>query len=198
MHYCVNRVACRLLGQPHHRAPYTFGRSAQSFDRMSVSREPCAIALDEARELFRKREGARFRKYEPIISRLAEAAARSGRFDVDDRILDVAIALERMYELDQGEIGFKLKTRAACFLESETAGRTQVFKDVGRFYDARSALVHNTRKKRWSAEAREAAFSKGFDVARRSLRKLLREGSPADWNEIVIAAPGVVRSSPAT
>ena len=198
MHYCVDRVACRLLGQPHHRASYTLGRSAQSFNRLSVSRESCAIALDEARELFWKRDGARFRKYEPIVSRLAGAAARSGRFAVDDRILDVAIALERMYELDQGEIVFKLKTRAACFLEAETARRTQVFKDVGRFYDARSAIVHSARGKRASAKEREAAFGKGFEIARRSLGKLLREGSPADWNEMVIAAAADVRSPPAT
>lgn len=195
MHYCVDRVACGLLGQPHHRACYTFSRSAQSFDRSSASRQPCATALDEARILFRERNGARFRKYEPIVARLAEAAARSGRFAVDDRILDVAIALERMYELDQGEIVFKLKTRAACFLESDTAGRTQVFEDVGRFYDARSAIVHNTRKKRWPKKGREGAFGKGFDIARRSLGKLLREGPPADWNEMVIAAEAPVESS---
>ena len=197
MHYCVGRMACRLLGQPHRRACYTFGQSAHSFDRLSVSREPCATALDEAKELFRKRNGPLFRKYEPIVARLAEAAARGGRFAVDDRILDVAMALERMYELDQGEIVFKLKTRAACFLESDTAGRTRVFRDVGRFYDARSAIVHNARKKRWSKKEREAAFGEGFDVARRSLGKLLREGSPTDWNEMVIAAAGAARSAPA-
>ncbi len=198
MHYCVDRVACRLLGQPRHHACYTFGRSAQSFDRSSVSRQPCATALDEARILFRQRNGARFRRYEPIVARLAEAAARSGRFAVEDRILDVAMALERMYELDQGEIVFKLKTRAACFLESDTAGRTQVFRDVGRFYEARSAIVHNARKKRWSEKKREAAFGRGFDIARRSLGKLLREGAPADWNEMVIAAAGADPSPPAT
>ena len=198
MHYCVDRMACRLLGQPHHRACYTFGRSTQSFQRSSVSRQPCATALDEARALFRERNGARFRRYEPIVARLAEAAARSGRFAVDDRILDVAMALERMYELDQGEIVFKLKTRAACFLESGTAGRTQAFKDVGRFYEARSAIVHNARKKRWPEREREAAFDKGFDIARRSLGKLLREGSPVDWNEVVIAAAGAPGSAPAT
>ncbi len=198
MHYCVDPVACRLLGRPHHRACYTFGRSAQSFDRTNVSREPCPTALDEARTLFRAWNGARFRKYEPIIARLAEAAARSGRFAVDDRILDVAIALERMYELDQGEVSFKLKTRAACFLESETARRTEVFKDVGRFYDTRSVIVHSTSKKRASAKEREPAFRKGFDIARRSLGKLLRDGPPPDWNEMVIAATGGVRSPPAT
>ena len=197
MYYCVDPVACRLLGLPHRRAFYTFGRSAQSFDRFSVSRNACATALDEARVLFRERNDARFGRYEPIVARLAEAAARSGCFAFDDRILDVAIALERMYELDHGEIVFKLKTRAACFLESDTASRTQVFRHVGRFYDARSAIIHNARKKQWSERDREEAFGKGFDIARRSLGKLLREGPPTDWNEIVIAAAGDPRHAPA-
>ena len=38
----------------------------------------------------------------------------------------------------------------------------------------------------------------GFDIARRSLGKLLRQGPPADWNEMVIAAAGAPRSAPAT
>ena len=48
IHNCAHRVACRLLGQPHRRACYTFSRSARSFDRTSVVREPCPTALDEA------------------------------------------------------------------------------------------------------------------------------------------------------
>ena len=40
----------------------------------------------------------------PIVVRLAEAIARDGRFAEQERILDVAIALERMYELVGGEI----------------------------------------------------------------------------------------------
>ena len=181
IHYCVDRVACSLLGQPHHRACYTFGRSAQSFDRSSVSRQPCATALDEARVLFRERNGALFRRYEPIIARLAEAAARSGRFAVDDRILDVAMALERMYEIDRGGIGFKLKTRAACFLESETTGRARITDEMGRFYKARSEIVHNSETALRSTAEREDIFRAGFDMARRTVSKLLREGSPADW-----------------
>ena len=123
----------------------------------------------------------------PIVGRLAEALARDGQFASEDRILDVAISLERMYELDQGEVSFKLKTRAAYFLESDTEARLRVFKDVGEFYGARSKIVHNSRKKRGAAEGRGAAFKKGFDVARRSVIKLLRDGPPLDWNEMVVA-----------
>ena len=192
LHYCVERTACRLLGQPHYRPSYTMGPSARSLDRVAQSHELCTVGLDEARALFRERHGERFRTYEPVIARLAEAAARHGRFAVDDRILDVAIALERMYELDQGEITFKLKTRAACFLEADTAGRLRVFKDVGRLYGARSAIVHNSRKKR-PTEEQEAVFMKGLDIARRSVGKLVREGRPADWNELVVSVADSVR-----
>ena len=51
----------------------------------------------------------------PIVGRLAVALGRDGRFAVEDRILDVAIALERMYQLDGGQISHKMRTRKAGF-----------------------------------------------------------------------------------
>ncbi len=48
---------------------------------------------------FQKRNSSLYRKYASVISRLAESLVRSGQFRLEDRILDVAIALERMYEL---------------------------------------------------------------------------------------------------
>ena len=50
----------------------------------------------------------------------------------------------------------------------------------------RSGIEHK-RKKPSSAETIAAAFTKGFEVARRSVVKLLQEGSPEDWDEMVIA-----------
>ena len=129
------------------------------------------------------------------IARLAEALARQGRFRTNDRILDVAIALERMYGLDQGEISFKLKTRAACFLEEQTKDRLRVFRDVQKLYDARSGIVHSRgQKKREPKEVlqreRQAAFGKGFDGARRPVVKLLKGGPPPDWNEMLLEVHG--------
>lgn len=91
-----------------------------------------------------------------------------------------------MYGLGQGEIGFKLKTRAACFLESEVEARLRVFRDVGQFYEARSKIVHGGRNAP-SVEAMEEAFNTGFEVARRSVFKMLGEGLSGDWNEVVMA-----------
>ena len=152
-------------------------------------------ALDEARKAFGERQSDHYQYCAPIIARLAEALARSGRFQTEDKILDVAIALERMYELEGNEISFKLKMRAAAFLETSTEGRAQVLRDVKKFYDVRSGIVHK-RKKPPSAETRAAAFTKGFEVARRSVVKLLQDGSPADWDEMVMAGtdPSTLKS----
>ena len=109
---------------------------------------------------------------------------------MDDKILDVAIALERLYEPENPELNFRLKTRAACFLEADMDGRKEVFKEIGRFYSARSAIVHGGKRKKHDedqiAEDRLAVFETGCELARRTLLKLLRDGRPEDWNDVVL------------
>ena len=188
LYYCIDPVAMRLLGLRYRQTSHTLGESARSFDRMNRSVESPKSAIDEAIDLFKERSSPESKSLEPIIARLAEATRRSGRFSIDDQILDVAMTLERMYGLGSGEITYKLRTRSACFLESETTKRNQVFKQVGDFYDERSKIVHDASRRRNTRSSRETAFSNGFDIARRSLIKLIREGHPEDWNSVVIAA----------
>lgn len=183
--YCIHRTASYLLGESHYPGNYQWGHSARSVNIFVGPTDLRVDAFDEAKKAFGSRKSAHYQDCTPIIARLAEALARSGRFRTEDKILDVAIALERMYELAGGEISFKLKTRAACFLETGTEDRLRVFRDVEQLYNVRSAIVHK-RKKQLSAEAIQEAFSKGFEVARRSVVKLLRDGPPLDWNELVI------------
>ena len=186
IHHCIERVAARLLCQPDYRGSYTWGWSARSFDRLAVSRTVCMDALAQAENMFRERDGARYRRLAPIIARLAEAQARSGRFADEDKILDVAIALERMYGLDGSEIAHKMRIRAAWFLGADRDSRMRETKAVKEFYAARSAIVHN-RKGGASPQRNREAFGKGFGIAQRSLFKLLREGSPDDWDALVVA-----------
>ena len=184
--YCIHRTASYLLGDSPGNGSWSL--ADRSIDMFAGSIDLSVDALDAARKAFGERNSAHYRDCAPIIARLAEALARSGRFQTEDKILDVAIALERMYELAGGEISFKLKTRAACFLETGTEGRVRVFRDVGEFYDVRSAIVHKRRmKKQQSAETIADAFTRGFEVARRSVVKLLRDGPPQDWNAMVLA-----------
>ena len=183
--YCIHRTASHLLGQFHYHSGYTLGGRYRTWTHSSGSTDLNPEALDAARRQLRFRGSDRYRHCEPVIARLAEALARSGRFHIDDKILDVAIALEQLYQPNGDAISFKLKARAACFLEARAERRLQVFQDVGELYGARSSIVHR-RKKGTSAELKIAAFEKGFDVARRTVVKLLNEGPPPDWDEKVI------------
>ena len=181
---CINRFASRLLGLEHHNNGGVHrGQSAQRFDGFDKWPELASEALAEAREAFEGRQGEQYDRVAPIVRRLAEALARDGQFASEDRILDVAVSLERMYELKGRKISIEMMERAASFLETSTEGRCRVKQDVKKFYDVRSGIVHN-RKEPPSAEARDDAFTRGFEVARRSVVKLLRDGPP-DWNEIV-------------
>ena len=183
---CINRSAGRLLGGVNHRGAVYRARPAQGFDGFYEYPMLAPEAFAEAKEAFDNRTSERFGKMAPIIGRLAEALAREGRFAVEDRILDIAIALERMYELDGGEISHKLRTRAAWFLGADAESRVCEMQAVKEFYDMRSAIVHS-KKKKPAAEKQRAAFDKGFDVARRSLFRLLRDEPPDDWEKLVIA-----------
>ncbi len=181
---CIHPTAAYLLGDSPHNKRWSL--PTRSLDMFAESIDLRVDALDAARKAFGERQSDNYQYCAPIIGRLAEALARRGRFQAEDKILDVAIALERMYELEGNEISFKLKMRAAAFLETSTAGRVQVLRDVKKFYAVRSGIVHK-RKKPPSAETIAATFTKGFEVARRSVVKLLQEGAPADWDEMVLA-----------
>ena len=79
---------------------------------------------------------------ELAVSRLAGSIQRTGgRFAVQDRILDVAIALEMMYELRRGG-SFTLTTRAGHFLADSIDDRLAVAKRARALYRTRNAIVH--------------------------------------------------------
>ena len=90
-----------------------------------------------------------------------------------------------MYELEGGELSHKMRTRVAWFVGTDAESRAREFKAVKEFYDSRSAIVHGW-KKQAPVEKRHEAFAKGFDLARRSLVRFLREGPPGDWDALVV------------
>ena len=185
LNHCIDRSATQLLGLADNRGSFYRGRSAHGFDGFQECPELEREALGKATEAFKIRTGERYARMAPIVGRLAEALGRDGRFAVLDRILDVAIALEQMYQLDGGEISYKMRMRVAWFLGADAESRLREMKAVKEFYEARSAIVHN-RKGKKVTQRQHTAFGKGFDIARRSLFKLLREEPPEDWDALVI------------
>ena len=178
--HCLNRSACRLLGQPHSHGGVYWGHSAHLFDRLPGSPELLISKFAEAKNGFEERKSERYRKVAPVIGRLAGALARGGQFAAEDKVLDVAIALERMFKPQDGGISRQLQKKVAAFLEGNDEVQSRVRKAVEHFYAVRSAIIHGPKndKKMHLLKEKNEAFDEGFDLARQSLFKMLRDGSP--------------------
>ena len=120
------------------------------------------------------------------IRQLATLYYRRGRSQVNDQILDAATALEVMYALDAAEITYKLRVRAGFFLGNNSDERQGIFNRVGKFYEARSAVIHGGTRRRRVAPG--AALSDGLAVARNTLIALLRLGHAPNWDHMVMSA----------
>lgn len=143
--------------------------------------------LPECAELFSKmpKDDLRLRS---ALSRLAASLARSGPLAAFDSIVDVVIALEILYQAG-AEQTYRYSTRAAYFLEETTQGRKEVFESVRKLYSARSSIVHG-RPRSGDDQSLKEAFQQGFDLARRTLFKLVLKGGPLEssgWDDLVIA-----------
>ncbi|MDE0159433.1 MAG: HEPN domain-containing protein [Candidatus Dadabacteria bacterium] len=178
--HCLNRGACRLLGQPHSHGAVYWGRSAHLFNGLSRSSDLVISKFAEAKNAFEERESERYRGVAPVIGRLAEALARGGQFVAEDQVLDVAIALERMFKPKGRNISTQLQKSVADFLGGKGQEQPHMKETVKHFYEVRSAIIHGPKddKKTRLLEEKKKAFDGGFDLARRSLFKMLQNGLP--------------------
>ena len=172
---CIDRSAGRLLGRESRGPGFYWSSPAHGFSGFAECPGLAPEAFDEARKAFANRGGERHRRLAPIIGRLAEALARSGPYSAEDRVLDVAIALERMFKLEARSISLQLQEKVADFLEGDNESKHQVRAAVKHFYEVRSAIIHgpSDEKKRSLLEEKNKAFRAGFDLARKALFKKL-------------------------
>ena len=131
---------------------------------------------------------------ELAVNRLSSSIQRNrGRFWVQDRLLDAAIALEIMYELGPPELTNKLSTRAAHLLAEKTDERIKIFDRVHVFYKARSQIAHGDKDKRKGKgnkkilDFKEAADS-GFTLAFDTLQALLDKGDFPNWKKLIMSS----------
>ena len=180
---CIDRSAARLLGVGKQRPGIYQKWAADGFEGFADCPVLRPARLDEAREAFGNRESARHRSMAPFVVRLAEALGRDGRVAMHDKVVDVAIVLEGMYELPKWKKLRRLEERVSGFLGTDADDRRRISKSIRSLYEARSEIVHSGTGEA-SPFRNGAAFVTGFDLARRSLFKLLREGIPENWDKL--------------
>lgn len=151
-----------------------------------LSKETAARFVELAHGWFSYPDTKR-RVIELVIRRIvASFGPAAGKFGIEERILDVAIALEIMYgPFDGGEISHKLRTRAAWLLGASPGDRISVAEDMKAFYNARSSVVHGSTNA--DREKLQRAFPIGRELARSTLTALLVKGPIADWDRLVVS-----------
>ena len=170
-------------------APAGGGRGL--FDVWPKDRVPTLEELDAfaaaARGWLTYCAGERDRSTELAIRRTAAAfGIPGGRFGVEDRLIDVSIALEAMYGPYHDEIRHKISSRAAWLLGDSAR------KKMKSFYRTRSKVVHGTISRDPRRRERElaSALDSGRELARRTLFALLVRGpisNERQWDVLVSA-----------
>ncbi len=115
------------------------------------------------------------------IRRLAGSFSRpGGRFGQEDRILDVAIALEVLYG---GKTGLKLAQRAAALLGTNAKDQKRAYDQAKGFYDVRSGIVH------WKSspppDVLDQKLEIGHDMACHTLTSLLNRNTRLLWADVM-------------
>ena len=117
-----------------------------------------------------------------VIRRLAASYSRpGGRFGIEDRILDVAIALEVLYG---GKTGSKLALRAAGLLGRSAAEQRQLYDEATGFYKGRSSIVH-WRKPTPDNDMLTMQLKAGSELARRTLAALAQCNEHVRWKDVM-------------
>ena len=118
------------------------------------------------------------------LMRLASSQSREEPNAAEDRIVDVGIALELMFQAGS-KVSHRIGERASCFLSKDRDDRLAICQTIKAFYDFRSDIVHGRLNGEIEAED---VFEGGFDIAQRTLEKLVLEGGPStsrDWRKLV-------------
>ena len=126
-------------------------------------------------------------KTRTAVSRWAKSKDSSE--NLEDRFIDLRIALECLYVQDfldakqTQELRFKLSLFGAWHLGADFKERKCIRKKLRQVYDAASKAVHSGDLDYFEYQP---LLSTAQDLCRRGLLKLLREGPPRNWGDLIL------------
>ena len=154
-----------------------FGRGSE------ISADECS----QARDLF----AAFCMRNKQLQARLRLAGQRllraMRRVTPVDASIELGIALEVLYLKDSnGELSFRLKTRAARFLGTTEAERKDISTLVGDIYNLRSKAVHTGSVEQKPVHGRtvQQVLQEGFRLTAKTIRLFITSGEP-DWGQVM-------------
>lgn len=141
-------------------------------DDISVGKE----VMLEAKNLYLLLSGNK--KLRIPIDRLSRSCNRS---DIEDAIIDLAIAYESIFMDGSGAHSFKLSTRSARYLGKSSNERREIKRDVAKLYDSRSKLVHSgssVNEETYKMKSRCQGHMTGI------MSRIVSEGKMPDFEEL--------------
>lgn len=122
------------------------------------------------------------------MKRLGSAIRRLSNVD---SALDLGIALESIFLNDigddRGELSFRLRLRAARWIEDDISKREDLYQLIGDLYNLRSRAAHSGRV---PDEVRGVPTTEvlktGFEITAAAIRKIIFEGQP-DWHSVTLS-----------
>ncbi len=140
---CINRSASLLLSRKHGSSGYSNIRSAQGFREVELCPALTPDALSRARAALSGKGRRQFGSFASVLAKLSESLATQGRFAAKSRFVPLAIALEQMCDIRKDGSSRKLQNRVSAYLGTDPESCERLKESVRRFYDERSASVHN-------------------------------------------------------
>ena len=110
-----------------------------------------------------------------------------------DQFVDLRMALEALFLKDfanehSQEMRFRLSLFGAWFLGKDFEDRRQIRRVLRDAYDAASGAVHTGEIA--FTDSNRALLADGQDLCRDGVLKLLRDGPPSDWGDLVLGSTG--------
>ncbi len=108
-----------------------------------------------------------------------------------DAFIDLGIVLETLFLQDtsaeRSELTFRLRVRAARYLEANLQDRRRVFMLLGDLYKARSIAVHSGHvPEKIRGVPVQDLLDQGFGLAAATLGRLVSTGDP-DWTQVTLS-----------
>lgn len=101
---------------------------------------------------------------------------------LEDRFIDLRIALESLYLNNQAELSFRLALHGAWHLGADPAGRKAIYKTLRKAYGITSRAVHSGHVKFETKNQKLLADAQA--LCRRGILRMLRDGEP-DWDDLI-------------
>ena len=157
------------------------------------------VNVQEAVELIGEYEALPERHKRALDLALRRLRDSSERLAFDEKVVDLCVALEALFMGDERRNQKTIISRRGSWYYADSRReRERIRALLKEFYDVRSAVVHGESPEDAamgaSYDQRSAQFAAVDDVVRASLKTMISEGMPQDWDKS--KDPAAVRQDP--